>query len=52
VTGDPKLAAVGVKTREVDGKKEEYLVAQPGDDWALVAYVMWISNIPQARPGR
>jgi hypothetical protein len=52
VTKDPKLAAVGVKSRQVGGKDEEYLVTQPGDDWALVHYVMWIANIPQPRAGR
>jgi len=51
-TGDSRLAEVGVKTRKVDGKDEEYIVVQPGDDWALVHYIMWIANIPQARPGR
>ena len=52
VTKDPALAAVGVKTREIGGVTEEYIVTQPGDDWALVHYVMWISNIPQSRAGR
>ncbi len=52
VTEDPALAAVGVKTRVVEGKNEEYIQVQPGDAWALVHYVMWLANIPQARPGR
>ena len=52
VTKSAALADVGVQTRQVDGKDEEFVVVQPGDDWALVHYVMWISCIPQARPGR
>lgn len=52
VTKSQALADVGVQTRKVDDKDEEFLVMQPGDDWALVHYVMWISCTPQARPGR
>ena len=53
VTKDPALAEVGVMTRkDPNGKDEEYLTIQPGDDWALVHYFMWIANIPQPRPGR
>lgn len=33
------------------GEDKEYLVVQPGDDWAVVHYVMWLACIPQQRAG-
>jgi len=49
---DPLLAAAGVFTEKNDkGEEEEYIVIQPGDDWALVHYVQWLMCLPRARAG-
>ena len=46
------LAAAGVFTEKNDkGEEEEYIVIQPGDDWALVHYVQWLMCLPRARAG-
>lgn len=52
-TKDPRLATVGVKTRNNDkGEPEEFLQLMPGDDWALVHYVQWLMCEPRQRVGR
>ena len=49
---DPVLAEVGVFTEKNDkGQDEEYIVIQPGDDWALVHYVQWLMCLPRSRSG-
>jgi cytochrome c oxidase cbb3-type subunit I/II len=52
VTNDPALRAVGVYVKaNPEGKDEEFIKVQPGDDWALVRYVQWLSCIPRVRQG-
>ncbi len=52
VTHDAALREVGVFVVKNDkGEDEEFLMVQPGDDWALVHYVMWLACIPQQRAG-
>jgi cbb3-type cytochrome c oxidase subunit II len=50
-TGDPRLKAVGVYEKTVDGKVEEWIKMQPGDDWALVHYLQWLMCVPRERTG-
>jgi mono/diheme cytochrome c family protein len=52
VTNDPALRAVGVYVKKTpEGKDEEFIKVQPGDDWALVRYVQWLSCMPRVRAG-
>jgi cytochrome c oxidase cbb3-type subunit 2 len=51
-TGEQRLREVGVTVKKNDqGQDEEWIKIQPGDDWALVHYVMWLSCIPVPRAG-
>jgi mono/diheme cytochrome c family protein len=52
VTNDPALRAVGVFVKKNEkGEDEEFIKVQPGDDWALVRYVQWLSCTPRVRQG-
>ena len=40
-----------VDAKNDKGEAEERIKFQPGDDWALVHYIMWLECIPLPRPG-
>jgi cytochrome c oxidase cbb3-type subunit 2 len=52
LTNEPALREVGVVVKKDEkGQDMEYVTFSPGDDWALVHYVMWLSCIPVPRAG-
>lgn len=56
VPAEPDLASVGVTaktTKDDKGVETErsFIEFRPGDDWALIHYVMWIACIPPQKAG-